>query len=152
MGGLRGSLLDSGATPAGVFGTRLDRPELSYEVRLGYADGVSVEKLRIDTRELSVALAALKPLDLGPISVAAGLEVGGSWISQIISDPRMPGLSSFALFAGPLGAFELPLGRAYARIEAGLPMYVLRAASSTHTAGTRLEVSFMAGAGIGVYL
>jgi hypothetical protein len=152
LGGVRGSVLESGTNVAGTFGTRLDRPELSYEVRLGYAEGVTQEKLRIDTRELALSAVAFKPVDVGPISMGAGLQGGGTWITQIKSDPLNPRADQFAVFAGPLGMVELPIGRMYVRLEAGVPVYLVRAQRNDGSTAREVHVTFSTGLGLGVYL
>ncbi|AKU91150.1 caspase family protein [Vulgatibacter incomptus] len=146
--GVRGSLLElGGAFQMGV-GIRFDLPLLAIEGRVGRSTSSTTgERLRIDTRELSLSLGALHAFDLGFFSLGAGVEAGGSWFDQAFHERQTPDRRSYGLQVGPLATIEAPLaGPLHLRIDGALLTYFLPGQGRTET-----PVTFRAGAGLGMF-
>jgi hypothetical protein len=146
--GLRGSILGLGPAWHTLVGARLDLKQFSLEARLAFAQSdVDNGRLDITTREISVALAALRAFDLGPLTLDVGLEGGGGWILQALHDAGQLDRKSFAPLVGAVGQFEIPLWRRlYARIEVAGDFYFLRTGGAVTT-----QPTFRVDGGLGVY-
>ena len=96
-----------------------------------------------------VTLAALKAWDLGPVTVAGGIEGGWSVFRQQIAD--VPDRYIHAPVFGPTALVELPLGaRLCLRGDIALPSYFLTVKTDT---GERVEwqAALRGGLGAGGY-
>ncbi len=152
LGGVRGSIQQGGPAWQTAIGLRYDLAELSLEARLGVGAAHALnDRIAIDTMELTIALAALRAFDLGPISLSLGLEVGGIRLVQRFDDELTANRTSYGLFGGPVALGEIPVDRFYFRVEAALPTYFLRTGQTADSAARRASITFHAGAGAGVH-
>lgn len=152
-GGVRGSIYGGGAAWQTALGARFDLAELSLEARLGLG-GASTEneRLGIQSMELTLAVAGMRAFDVGPVTLAVGLELGGLRLSQRFDDDLTEDRTSYALFGGPLLMAELPIDRFYLRVEGAIPTYFALVGGSEEEGGSRTPtVTFRAGAGAGVH-
>jgi hypothetical protein len=153
VGGVRSPLLeDIGVAWRVGAGARYDLPEITFELRveLGGASKQN-ERTRTSTREVMVALAAMRAFDVGPVTLAVGLEVGGVWFSQHFTDVQAEVRNQFAGLFAPVGLIELPIQRFYARLEVGLPIYVLRVGNDPQSSAIEAHVAYRGGLGFGFY-
>jgi hypothetical protein len=158
QGGARGSLLDLGpAWRADVVG-RLDLAPLALEVRVGLGfSGTTNYRVEIKSRELVASVAALRAFDLGPVTLAVGVEIGGLWLAQVFNDSRTPDRDGSGLLLGPAFQIEVPvIGRLSFRLDAAVLTYFIRS-SSQRTGNVPTEVTWETPvtyrllAGLGVY-
>lgn len=146
VGGIRSAILGLGTAARGEAGVRLDLAVLSLEARLGIGSSTThSDRLRIDTRELAVSLAALRAFDLGPITWSAGVEAGGLRIDQSFHEEQTPDRTALAWSVGPLTTVQVPIaGPLDLRIEGALLTWFLPGEREAAT-----PVSARAAAGIG---
>jgi hypothetical protein len=153
LGGVRSPLLpDTGVAWRVGAGAHWDLEELGLELRveLGGATGEN-ERTRISTREVTLALAAVRAFDVGPFTLSIGGEVGGTWLSQQFTNETNNKNQGAGLLA-PLGLVELPFDRFYARLELALPIYVIKvqgADPGVSSVGAR--VTYRSALGFGIY-
>jgi hypothetical protein len=161
-GGARGDFFDLGTAWRTEVGARLDLAALSLELRSALAESSQQNpRHTIDSRELGLSVAAVRGFDVGPLTISAGLEVGGAWIGQDFIDPpnqppgvfpMTPSRDSLGLYMGPLLELQLPVGRRlYARAEGAGLTYFLRAGDSSTSGGVSTTVTYRAGIGAGIY-
>lgn len=146
-GAVRGALLDLGLASGAVAGTRLDFPFLALEARVGLLQSrVAPDRLTIDTRELSASLAAYRAFDLGSLTLAGGVEVGGALLDQRFHEKQTPDRRSYALSVGPAATVETVLSGPWTlRLDGTFLTYLLPGDDRE----VRTAVSFRAGAGLG---
>jgi hypothetical protein len=152
--GVRGELLGLGVAWRTELGGRIDLRQAALELRLGLSGSDRNNgRLDIATRELSVAAAALRAFDVGPVTLDVGLEVGLSWFAQAMHDPETPDRRSFAPFVGVVGQLEVPLPRRfYVRVEmAGLFYFLPTNDAATGRATTATAGSYQGNGGFGFY-
>lgn len=151
--GVRGEIVGLGTAWRTEVGGRLDLRQCALALRLGFADSArSNGRLDIATRELSIAVDALRAFDAGPLTLDIGLEAGGSWFAQAFHDPATPDRGSGGGFVGAVGQLELPLPhRLYLAGEIAALFYFVRAGDAAATSTLRTAVTYRAGAGLGVY-
>ena len=168
-----------GYGPAAGLALRRDSRRVSLEVRLTWAASTHDNwyRYRIATDQFSATLAALRALDLGPVTLSGGLEAGILVMHQrtsyepfppvdvgaaTISDPyasqsaTLPGQLSGTTTCGPAIAPLLQLDfrlyrKAYARIDAGLPLIWMKVKDSNGETSWQFGRQFRIGAGVGYY-
>jgi hypothetical protein len=134
--------LDMGSGPTLFAMLRHDRRRFSLEARLGLErEELSSPSIRYENQAMSLAAAALYPIDFRTGTLSLGAEVGWVLVRQqhspttiepYVDDmPASPGLMhpewSSGLQFGPLIQLDFPLGeKAYLRFEAGLPYRYFR--------------------------
>lgn len=146
-GAVRGPILDLGLATGAIVGARLDLPFLGLEARVGILQSsVAPDRLAIDTRELTAALAAFRAFDLGPVTVAGGVEGGGVWLDQRFHERQTPDRRSYGLSLGPTAAVETALAGPWTlRLDGAFLTYLLPDVADQ----TRTAVTWRAGAGVG---
>jgi hypothetical protein len=147
--GVRGSLLDLGPAVRAEVGTRLDLSDLSLQLRVA-AGGSDVDgvRLAIGTREVAASLAVLRDFDLGPVTLGAGVEGGGSLLSQRFHELRTPDRDGGAAFVGPTAEAELrAFGPIALRADGTLLTYFLRGGNDPAHAAGRTPVTWRAALG-----
>ncbi|MEP6654215.1 MAG: caspase family protein [Myxococcales bacterium] len=149
-GGVRGPLEGLGTAWGGGVGVRLDLPNASLELQLGFASSVrDNDWLRITSRETAASLAALHVFDLGGLSLGAGLGGGLAWFAQRFDSPGTAPRDGLAAFLGPLAQIEVPLARRwYARVDGAFLTYLMDVGES---GDARTLSTCRAGAGLGAY-
>ena len=152
-GGVRGELIGLGTAWRTEVGGRVDLRQVALALRLGFASSDRNNgRLDIATRELSVAVDALRAFDVGPLTLDIGLEAGGSWFQQTFHDPMTPDRGSGGAFVGAVGQIEAPLPRRlYLAIEIAALFYFLRAGDANGNSTTSTAPTYRANAGLGVY-
>ena len=151
-GGARGSLLGLGTSWQAALGARMDRAELSVELRLtGGRASTTNERLTIDTRELGGSVLGLRAFDLGPLTLGAGVELGATWFAQRFAEPGTPDRDTVGMMLGPIAVAEIPLGRWYLRGELGALTYILRSGNDAEVTDAATPLALRAGLGIGAY-
>ena len=149
-GGVRGPVEGLGTAWRGGVGARLDLPSVSLELQLGFASSERENDwLRITSREVAASGAAVHVLDLGSVSLGAGLELGVAWFAQRFDSPDTAPRDGLAAFLGPLVEVEVPLARRwYARVDGAFVTYLM---SLGESGGRRALSTYRAGAGVGAY-
>lgn len=149
QGGGRSELADLGLSWHGMAGTRIDFPWISVEGRLSVGRAAVHE---IETFETVLALAALEALDLGSLTVAGGVEVGGAWLEQRFTASSEPRRNSYGLVAGVLLVAQTRLsGPLSARVEVEGLGYTLYAGDRVEEANRALHFAVRASVGAQVY-
>jgi hypothetical protein len=148
-GAVRGALLHLGIASGVIGGVRLDLPYLGLEARVGMLQSsVAPGRLTIDTREWTAGVAAFRAFDLGPVTLAGGVEASGVWLDQAFHERQTPDRRSYGLSLGPTATFETALyGPWTIRADGAFLTYLLPGAGDE----TRTPVGWRAGAGLGHY-
>ncbi len=171
-GGVRGDLLDRGSSLRGEAGIRVDLPALSFEARVGGGKASFLSKhhrpsgpsVDVPTRELFFTLAVLRAIDIRRVTLAAGIETGGVWLSSGENYQGDNQGRALGGFIGPLGQIDLALGLGlHLRFEAGVPTYFLNhdapppppqnmpAARMPNVVAWKLRSAYRVSGGIGVH-
>ncbi|RMG14383.1 MAG: caspase family protein [Deltaproteobacteria bacterium] len=127
QGGLRSEIQGLGVAARIEVGARLVLRHLAVGARVGVSwSRAYSRRLAIDTRELALGVEGTHPFDLGPLTVAPGIEVWGVRFEQRFGEPQTPDRVTYALATGPIVQLEWPLGAALAlRLETALSTYLL---------------------------
>ena len=147
VGAVRGAILDLGLATGAAAGARLDLPFLALEARVGILQSsIAPDRLTLDTRELSASLAAYRAFDLGPVTVAGGVEAGGALLDQRFHERQTPDRRARALSVGPAAIVETVLSGPWTlRLDSAFLTYVLPGEGDA----TRAAATFRAGVGLG---
>jgi hypothetical protein len=124
-GGLvRSSLVSLGTALGAGMSARLDGSIGSLELRAGLARASSSTYIPSETWEAALTLAALRAWDPGAVTLAGGIEAGGSAFRQRVGSEAA--VHSYAPEFGPTALIEIPWGKRFcARGDVSLPFYVL---------------------------
>jgi caspase domain-containing protein len=155
IAGARGALFDIGTAWQTGVGARLDVQELSLELRLG-AGGATrprneVHRIDIATHDFTLSAVGVRAFDLGPVTLAIGLEVGGLWLAQRFTDNQTPSRNTYGAMVGPIGIVEVPWSRVYLRVEGEVLTYLLPLGNDPEDASKSTPVTGRVGAGVGFY-
>lgn len=112
VGGVRGDIRALGGAVRTDVGTRMDFRGLTTELRVGLGMSEEInDRLRINSREVSVTGAALKAFDLRWLTLSAGIEGGGIWFNQRFHDPLNPDRNNYGLVLAPVAQVQVPVYR-----------------------------------------
>jgi hypothetical protein len=149
--GARSGVMGLGpSASAGVLG-RVDTRQLSLELRAAAGWSVLGGEVRtVRTRELQASVAVLRAWDVRRFTLALGGELGWAGFSQEIDDEQPPRGMSHGAFVSPLATAEMALGnRLFLRLEAGVPVYLVRRLGPAGGADAAVGPSARVGGGAG---
>jgi hypothetical protein len=146
---VRGSIASLGAAAGIGVAARIDWPVGSLELRGAVAQTLASTLVPSQTSDLMVTLAALRAWDLGPVTVAGGIEAGWSVFRQQIAE--LPDRIVQAPVFGPTAIVEVPFAaRLCVRGEISLPSYILFMKTDTGES-VEWEAALRGGIGAGGY-
>jgi len=154
--GARGGVGDLGPGIGLEAGLRLDRATLSFELRGHITMSVPWDAAAgaVQSSEAGVTVAALRVVDRGRWSAAAGFAAGPVWRTLTKSgttDPGTTALAGVGGLVGVLGQLQRSLSsRTYARLELGALGY-WNGDDGSGQAGIGVRFSWSLGAGVGAY-
>lgn len=136
-GGWRSSFLKLGQGLSLLGGVTRRLRLLSFEARLGYGRSfIEGSVTDVTTQTISLGLLVGRPIVVEPVVFVPGLEVAGLYLRQTFASNRpdfplqpwqTPPQNAFGSTLAPVLAIELPFaGRAFFRVEAASPVYLLR--------------------------
>lgn len=152
---VRSPLEGLGFSAGAAIAARADLRPASVELRLGLGRATHAsEHLSSTTWEWSAAVAALRAVDLGPVTrrssltCAFGAEVGLSRLAQTLDDGSRR--SSLDPHLGPVALAELVVGRRFfVRTDLSLPVYALRVHTTPTSNRTDWRPSWASAMGMG---
>jgi hypothetical protein len=160
-------LLHLGSGFAGALGVRVDRAKLALEARLSFQRGTTLSAfpaLDFETNVVAATLLAVRPFDVGPLTIGLGVEVGAAAFDQRVSYridgsesyyydyDSPPRTLSFGAVGGPVLQLEAPLPERFSlRVEAGLPTFATGMRQWDGSTQLSRSTQLRATAGLGFY-
>jgi Caspase domain len=163
--GGRSQFLDLGRGAGVMVGGRRHLRQLAMEARLTYERSYQKNyQMQMNTHTITPSVMIQRPIVTAPVVFVPGLEVGAFLLRQVISpqagsdwplDPKqLPDATSVGALVAPVLALEVPLPwQVFARVEAALPVHLLKTTGPSNDATTsRFELNrhfrMLGGAGI----
>lgn len=151
----RGPLLSGlGSAHGAGLGYSLVLPWLTLGLRLSFTQSsASNQALRTTTRELGGTLELSRALDLGPVYLAAGAQLGAAQLTQRFdAEQALPSRNTTGFVFGALGRAGLSLGDFFVECSLEALGYLINAGNQPEQDSLRAVFTYAGTLGVGVSL